>query len=217
MIYNCEKEKSCTCVDGHKCRFYQGYMEGSSYSGFMVNDEVYFGDNFHEHHDAFMFTFGCVSKETNLFFKQKADGILGMGQGSQMQIKQQKPIWDAMMDDEIISKRMFSLCLGKNGGIFGIGGFNSDKHLTPVKWVNIHSNYAAQSYKFDIMGVSVNGHPLKGSHQFSSGFIDSGTTFSYLPSPLYDSILFHFDVFCDTANMYDNGNANKTKYCPSRI
>lgn len=122
-----------------------------------------------------------------------------------------------MLDDHIISKRMFSLCLGKNGGIFGIGGFNSDKHLEPVKWVNIHSNYQAQSYKFDIMGVSVNGHPIKGSHRFSSGFIDSGTTFSYLPSPLYDSILFHFDVFCDTANMYDNGNANKTKYCPSRI
>lgn len=56
-------------------------MEGSSYSGFMVNDMVYFGDNYHENHDAFMFTFGCVSKETNLFYKQKADGILGMGQG----------------------------------------------------------------------------------------------------------------------------------------
>ena len=54
-------------------------MEGSSYSGFMVSDQVYFGDNYHQGHDAFQFVFGCVSKETILFYDQKADGILGMG------------------------------------------------------------------------------------------------------------------------------------------
>lgn len=65
--FNCHKYK-CSCTDEEKCKFYQGYMEGSSYSGFMVKDQVYFGDEYHLAHDAFMFTFGCVSKETNLFY-----------------------------------------------------------------------------------------------------------------------------------------------------
>jgi hypothetical protein len=66
--YHCGIDAGCQCVNGKKCRFYQGYMEGSSYSGFMVQDQVYFGDSWHDGHDAFMFSFGCVSKETNLFY-----------------------------------------------------------------------------------------------------------------------------------------------------
>lgn len=112
---------------------------------------------------------------------------------------------------------MFSLCLGKDGGIFGIGGFNTDIHHEPIKWMNIHSNYKSQSYKFDVMGVSINGHPIKGSNRFSTGFIDSGTTFSYLPSELYDSVLFHFDQFCANANKYDNNNSEPNKYCPGKL
>jgi hypothetical protein len=57
------------------------YLEGSSYEGFFVEDQVYFGDDYHPGHDAFMFPFGCVKKETNLFYNQAADGILGMGMG----------------------------------------------------------------------------------------------------------------------------------------
>ena len=66
-IYNCQTDRGCSCTDGHKCKFYQGYMEGSSYSGFMVKDKVYFGDQ-HAREDGFDFSFGCVSKETKLFY-----------------------------------------------------------------------------------------------------------------------------------------------------
>ena len=68
-------------------------MEGSSYEGFMVSDMVYFGDNYHVGHDGFDFSFGCVSRETNLFFNQKADGILGMGTGRAQSVDKQIPIW----------------------------------------------------------------------------------------------------------------------------
>jgi len=43
---------------------------------------VLFGDNYKENHDKFNFVFGCIFKETNLFYTQKADGILGMGKGT---------------------------------------------------------------------------------------------------------------------------------------
>ena len=52
----------------------------------------------------------------------------------------------------------------------------------------------------------MNGHPIGGSNKYNIGFVDSGTTFSYLPADLYDSILYHFHYFCSTANSYDNGN-----------
>jgi hypothetical protein len=29
---------------------------------------------------------------------------------------------------------MFTICLGKNGGFFDVGGFNTEKHLQEVMW-----------------------------------------------------------------------------------
>jgi hypothetical protein len=78
-------------------------MEGSSYEGFMVKDQVYLGNSFHEPFDAFKFSFGCVSKETNLFYDQAADGILGLGMGHGLSTDDQKPIYKAMIEAGIIS------------------------------------------------------------------------------------------------------------------
>lgn len=61
-------------------------MEGSSYEGFMVMDKVYFGDDYDPEQDGFDFSFGCVSKETKLFYDQAADGILGLGMGKSMSV-----------------------------------------------------------------------------------------------------------------------------------
>lgn len=105
-IFDCKKEakERCECSsDGnHRCHFYQGYMEGSSYTGFMVQDQVYFGDQYKVGYDAFNFVFGCIYKETNLFYTQKADGILGMGKGSGIYIKDQVPIYKSMFDQKLI-------------------------------------------------------------------------------------------------------------------
>ena len=40
------------------------YMDGSSLSGFMVRDLMYFGDQWHIGYDSFDFVFGCVSYES---------------------------------------------------------------------------------------------------------------------------------------------------------
>ena len=44
--YDCQKV-DCRCTTGNKCRFYQGYAEGSRYEGFIAKDTLYFGENFH--------------------------------------------------------------------------------------------------------------------------------------------------------------------------
>lgn len=38
------------------------------YDGYIVRDQVYFGDNYHTGFDNFQYTFGCVKRETNLFY-----------------------------------------------------------------------------------------------------------------------------------------------------
>ena len=104
-----------------------------------------------------------------------------------------------MYDAEIVNRVMFNLCLGKNGGYFQVGGYNEDNHLEPVQWFNMIRT-TGTSYRFNIEGVSMNNHPIKGSHNWDVGFLDSGTTFSYLPHDMWDSFMFHFDYFCENAH-----------------
>jgi len=40
-------------------------------------------------------------------------------------------------------------------------------------------------------------HLMAGSEAFTTGFIDSGTTFTYLPSKLFDIIRTHFELYCE--------------------
>jgi len=44
------------------------YGEGSEYDGFLVQDKIFFGEDYHPEEDGFNFTFGCITKETKLFF-----------------------------------------------------------------------------------------------------------------------------------------------------
>ena len=67
QVYSCKKD-NCACTSGDRCKFVQAYGEGSSYTGFLVQDRIHFGENFHPNEDAFNFTFGCVTKETHLFY-----------------------------------------------------------------------------------------------------------------------------------------------------
>ena len=67
----------------------------------MVADQLYFGDSYSFGQDAITFTFGCVSKETNLFYDQLVDGILGMGMKHKIAVDKQLPIYDAMISQNI--------------------------------------------------------------------------------------------------------------------
>lgn len=66
---SCKADSQCKCsADGsERCEFYQGYVEGSSYEGVVVSDRVWFGENM-DSGLGFDYVFGCISKETNLFY-----------------------------------------------------------------------------------------------------------------------------------------------------
>jgi hypothetical protein len=71
-----------------------------------------------------------------------------------------KPIFDVMKEKGVIEKRMFSICLGKDGGYFQLGGYDGRSHLSEVQWAPL-LNYG--NYKVNVVGISMNNHYMAGS------------------------------------------------------
>jgi hypothetical protein len=176
-ILDCHVDNDCTCFNGTLCKFGQAYGEGSSYHGFWVEDNFYFGTPVQKD-DKFKYQFGCVTNETNLFYTQEADGILGLSSTGRIWVK---PIFDVLKLAGVTDKREFALCLGTNGGKFTIGGYdeslqaNSDERM---EWFPLNqpmSHYKIQLNKMMVGNVEIPNPP-------SRGFVDSGTTFAYMSS-----------------------------------
>lgn len=91
-----------------------------------------------------------------------------------------RPIFDVMYEQHLIEHKIFSLCLGKDGGYFQLGGFDSTRHLSKnVSWIPLVKEYHA--YTIQLKGIKMNGHMMGNTHIFTAGIIDSGTTFTYVP------------------------------------
>lgn len=107
---------------------------------------------------------------------------------------------------------MFSICLGKNGGFMQIGGFHlKEGNSKSISWYK--DLQIAKSYMFQLSGVSMHDHFLKGSENTHQAFIDSGTTFTYFPNTMWDALMFHFDYFCEqTKDIKDE--FGQRLYCP---
>jgi len=159
------------------CKFGQAYGEGSSYHGFWAEDYFYI-NNPPQKDGRFKYQFGCVTNETNLFYTQEADGILGLSSTGRTRVK---PIFDVLKDSGVTDKREFALCLGKNGGKFSVGGFDESIQANPserVEWFPLNqpmSHYKIQMDKIMVGNIVIPNPP-------SRAFVDSGTTFAYLSS-----------------------------------
>lgn len=198
-------EPHCNCNSEKRCSWSQSYGEGSSYSGFFAKDKVYFGDQFGDRDDDFEYTFGCVEKETKYFYTQKADGILGLMKTHYKNVG--KPIYEAMHQAEIIDNQTFALCLGKNGGAFQIGYHNDTLHLDKeISWIPLKKTH---DFKVAVKGISLNNITIPNTHQYNTGFIDSGTTFTYLPKQLFKDLEKAFHVFCSLSEKHCLGNQSK--------
>ena len=121
-----------------------------------------------------------------------------MGRSHGHSIASEKPIYESMYDSGIVDKKMFNLCLGKNGGYFQIGGYSEDRHLEDVQWYKFTKN-SGSNYKIALYGVKVGDHFVENSQQWSIGFVDSGTTFSYIPIKMFDALNKEMDRYCQNA------------------
>ena len=133
---------------------------------------------------------------------------MGEGRG----IASELPIYEAMHKAKLVNSRMFNLCFGKDGGFFQIGGFNQDKMLSPIVWYPLWRD--TKDYKFTLSSVRMGDKKLIGSEKWTEGFVDTGTTFTYLPTLMLEELKYEFSEFCSSDN---KTNINGVPKCPGAM
>jgi len=227
----CSENVPCNSCKSDHCQYYQGYAEGSSISGFLVEDYIQLGDD--DTAERTKLVFGCHDEETNLFKTQLADGIMGLA-FAKKDTKRMNTIVDILYQNHEISTDVFALCLGQTDGYMTVGGYNSSLHLGPLVYADLHDSvYYAVNFK----GVRVAEHKVSlRPEQFGSMYggagsiVDSGTTFVYLREEVHDGVWTAFESHCggkdncrgervsvpgESHFCYHNNNSNLTDFYAS--
>ena len=116
-----------------------------------------------------------------------------------------------MKEQGIIENRIFSMCLGKDGGYFQIGGYDKTGHLVDKKrdnsldvtWIKLLR--IGDDFKIPFRGIRMNNHQMAHTQSQRVAFIDSGTTFTYLNKRNYKAIELHFSWFCSLDDNHCKG------------
>jgi hypothetical protein len=200
----------------NKCYFKQSYSEGSSWQAYKVRDTVWIGGkdiSSIKNADTWStnFDFGCLSSETGLFRTQNVDGIMGMSSA-------ENTLPWLLVKNKITKTKVFAMCFKIGGGILTIGGVDPSVHI----WNNKPSTVLyAKSYKpmgwFTVRLIDILfKNPLTGTSKsigvpsttYNTGkgvIVDSGTTDTYLPTPVRSN-------FEKTFKEFSNGIKYSTNY-----
>eukprot|EP00435_Cladocopium_sp_Y103_P050725 s440_g15.t1 len=164
--------KSCHSCRQNRCAYHQSYTEGSSIEGFQFTDFISLGDEFQQN-PMVKVHMGCHTKETRLFVTQKANGIMGLAPSERSTVLQ-----EIFKDHEHVNGDIFSMCLSPQGGLLTVG---YDSSAATVAWTPMRPQrfYSVSLKKMSLEGSS---SELTG---FGHTFVDSGTTFTYLPDALF--------------------------------
>ncbi|PKA57770.1 Aspartic proteinase-like protein 2 [Apostasia shenzhenica] len=182
------------CSPGAACDYKLLYGDGSSTSGFFINDYVHYDQVSGNHNTApanASIIFGCSTQQSGDLgsSSQAVDGILGFGQSNSSFLSQLASVGKV--------RKIFSHCLDTvhGGGIFAIGNVVQPVvKTTPLVPDMLHYNVILKS--IDVGGVSLE----IPTDVFQTGdrkgtIIDSGTTLAYLPDeafkPLMNAIFSH--------------------------
>ena len=175
--FYCKENPIGKCSSDNKCMFYNKYAEDSTLEGFFFEEYINFGldQNVGKGGNVIM---GCTTKESNLFYEQMADGIMGLG-NSDMSFT------SMLSQRKIIPENLFSLCLSHSDGYFTLGKYFNWTNLEEVKnttLLNYQNKYGANltliivNYTGDFIPIKKDIHTI----------IDSGSTLSMLPRDIFD-------------------------------
>ena len=189
--FSCER-----CGPSDRCAYSVHYTEGSSISGHVITDVAHFGRSVlgSREMDAVSARvyFGCQTSETGMFFRQEADGIMGL----------QPPRYRARVPSLLTSlvqqkpaRDIFSLCLADRTGLFLLGGAPDAAAMRARGALTLPMDRGARArYTLNLAEVRISGanaangtfHSLRlAPSTYSPTLVDSGTTFVYASTPLY--------------------------------
>ena len=172
----------------NQCSFSISYSEGSSLKGFFNLQDISF-ENLNMNpiisSKSYTLPIGCTTKETHLFVTQLADGIMGLNNSGRSFIS-------ILKRNNVISHDIFSICFGQSDGYFSIGDIDTKYHKTKIDYVPL---IGGQNNYFIKLGNMKVGDEIISLSNYN-GFIDSGTTISYFPTDIYNSIIKEFKSYC---------------------
>lgn len=188
------------CNSEQHCAYEQSYAEGSSVTGYWFKDTVELVDRVTVDNAPVNATLGCHDDERKLFYTQRVNGIMGL---APRKTKDGRPtiLRELFSDKAHISTELFSLCLGEWGGLLTVGSDNEAYHTYRVggsggiQWIpmTLPGYYAVAPQKLSMHGVVLVEDP--GAFGMQT-IVDSGTTFTYFPSEVYNVIDKAFEAFC---------------------
>jgi len=190
------------CVEG-QCAYRETYSEGSTISGRWFDDLVELGDSFQKNPPVHA-RLGCHTNENKLFYTQRANGIMGLAPSSDG-VNGSRPtvLQDLFRDKSHVSTEIFSMCLATWGGRLTVGGYDTSYHRPgqEVQWTPMR---AAHYYFVFPEGLALLGSGgvapkvvAMTNGEFGVTIIDSGTTYTYFPGPVFRTLVGDLLSYCD--------------------
>ncbi|KAL1514842.1 hypothetical protein AB1Y20_003927 [Prymnesium parvum] len=190
----------CESCAADVCGYSVHYTEGSAIKGHVVQDVAHLTRAGRAPEDDLAVQlpvyFGCQTSESGMFYKQEADGILGL------QPPRTRSRVPSMLSSLAATSRSlveaFSLCLSDTAGLFLMGGSAQRRRASTITVPMEHGAKARYSLKLSGIRVS-NLAPGNNSFRalsfpqsvYSPTIVDSGTTFVYASSPLFRALNAH--------------------------
>ncbi|KAF8820413.1 eukaryotic aspartyl protease superfamily protein [Cardiosporidium cionae] len=192
----------------NRCAYDVKYSEGSSIRGQWYMDTIKFPlarsdlvESTSYHSVPVTLPFGCHDEETNLFLSQAASGIMGLQLDSSYG---PKTFLQSSLYGHNLDKKIFSLCLAEEGGVFSVGRTNGEFHLKndktgslQIAWLQLfrYTNvYYVELISMNIgsSSIAVSQSSLSTSQFFEKNVLsslDSGTTLTYFPPVVHRAVI----------------------------
>lgn len=140
-------------------------------------------------------------KENRLFYSQRANGIMGLAPGGLGDSNSPTILTQLFADKQHVQTDIFSMCLSEWGGRLTVGGYNRSAHKGgDIQWVRLRPAH----YHF-VFPVGLTVGPVTdpeaeavawGQRNLGVTIVDSGTTYTYFPGPVYDGIIGRINAHC---------------------
>jgi len=193
---------SSTSASNTGRRYSQCYGEGSCNSGNMVSDVMCLGDTC-TIGESTTHTFGCCTTFSPNFKDQVADGIIGLSGSSGTLIA-------ALRSHHQLSTDAFGMCLGKSTGIISVGNIDQSFNFEPFRWAPLHMS--GSFYKNNLLAIKLADGTVNVNYgsQVPHVTIDSGTSFTYIPTFIHTKIKQSFQAHCSAHGCSGYHNAPGT-------